>query len=356
MMGGDITAESEYGQGTLFTVTVPIAIGNEANIIVSDNDEDTLTISAPDAKILVTDDNEFNLKVTSGLLSLMEINTETAISGFKAIDMIKENDYDIVFMDHMMPEMDGIETVHKIRRLGGKYEKLIIIALTANAIKGAREMFIDNSFDDFLSKPIDINELREILKRYLPQEKVKITVSSETAQVNAAKVDELKVKSIGTFVKENRNAFMDITRALSTQDITKAHRIAHTIKSEAGYLEKKKLQEAASDLEAAFKDGSANHTAQQLRVFQNELSAALFDFENRLVEMAKDKQEIIEISDEDKAVLLDEIEPLLRRDDFAAAKYVDKLQSISGMETLAEMIDEYDFAGALKILEDMKSK
>jgi len=356
MMGGDIFAESKYGYGTTFTVTIPVVIGNEENLQFNESDEDTLTISAPDAKILVTDDNEFNLRVTSGLLSLMEINTETANSGFKAIDLIQENDYDIVFMDHMMPEMDGIETVHKIRALGGKYEKLKIIALTANAIKGAREMFIDNSFDDFLSKPIDISEMREIIKRYLPHDKLKITVSKENIKTSNAIEDEIRSKSIATFVKENRNAFMEMTKALSSQDIKTAHRIAHTIKSAAGYLDKKKLQEAAGSLEESFKDGIANHTPQQLRIFQNELSAALFEYETRLKNSEEEKQETVTITESEKSTLLDELEPLLKRDDFGAAKYVDKLQSISGMEELAEMIDEYDFAGALAILEKMKSE
>jgi len=355
MMGGDIIAESNYGQGTIFTVTIPVTAGNEENLHLSDKEQDTITMSAPDAKILVTDDNEFNLRVTSGLLNLMEINTETAISGFKAIELIKENDYDIVFMDHMMPEMDGIETVHKIRAMGGKYEKLIIIALTANAIKGAREMFIDNSFDDFLSKPIDINEMREMVKRYLPHDKLKITVSKDGTQSSSAIEDEIRSKSISTFVKENRNAFMEMTKALSSQDIKTAHRIAHTIKSSAGYLDKKKLQEVAGSLEESFKDGIANHTPQQLRIFQNELSAALFEYETRLKNSEEEKQEIVILTDLEKTILLDELEPLLKRDDFGAAKYVDKLRTISGMEDLAEAIDEYDFAGALAILKEIKS-
>jgi len=150
MMGGEIDVESEYGNGTVFTVTVPVIKGSAENIR---NDKSAIIdqiVSAPDAKILVTDDNEFNLKVASGFLNLMDIRPQTADSGYKAIELIKQNEYDIVFMDHMMPEMDGIETVREIRKLGGKYENLVIIALTANAVGNAHEMFLENGFTDFI--------------------------------------------------------------------------------------------------------------------------------------------------------------------------------------------------------------
>ena len=131
MMGGEIIVESEYGRGSTFTVIMPIVKGDPSGIRKDDNSNIGQALSAPDARILVADDNRFNLKVACGLLNLMDIEAETADSGFKAIELVRQNDYDIVFMDHMMPEMDGIETVRKIRKLGGKYEDLTIIALTA---------------------------------------------------------------------------------------------------------------------------------------------------------------------------------------------------------------------------------
>jgi len=356
MMGGTITAESEYGKGTLFTIIMPVIPGNEDNIKLQETERGSLVISAPEAKILVTDDNEFNLKVTSGLLSLMEIEAETVNSGFKAIELIQQKDYDIVFMDHMMPEIDGVETVKRIRSLGGKYTDLVIVALTANAIKGAREMFIANEFDDFLSKPVDMYELREIIKRYLPQDKVKITSTIENEHVRDEMLDELRLKSFSNFVKENRNAFANMTRALSSQDVKTAHRIAHTIKSAAAYLDKKKLQEAAASLEDSLSSEVANHTPHQLRIFQNELSEALYDIENKLKDVEDENAESVslQLSEDEKFALLDELEPLLKRDDFGAAKYVDKLKTIDGMEELAELIDEYDFAGALTLLEGLR--
>jgi len=359
LMGGEIVASSEYGQGTAFTITIPIVPGNEKNVRAQKAAADAeLPISAPDAKILVTDDNEFNLKVTSGLLGLMKIDAETAISGFKAIELIKENDYDIVFMDHMMPEMDGIETVKRIRAMGGKYDDLIIVALTANAVKGAREMFIDSSFDDFISKPIDNDELRAILKRYLPKEKVKIDAESENTLEYLRMEEKLRLKSIATFLKENRNSFEKMTKALSKQDIKTAHRIAHTVKSAAGYLGRSALQVAAATLEDSMKDETAGHTSEQLNSFRDELASSLIDFEHTLKELEKEdeKQEATKLSSAEMATLFEEIEPLLRKNDFGAAGFVERLQGIAGLEELAELIDDYDFSGALALIEKLKAE
>ena len=172
MMGGDILVDSVYGEGTTFTVEIPMVLGNESAISYDRESSKVNSLSAPTARILVVDDNELNLKVALGLLRLFTIDAETALSGREAIEMVQKNDYDIVFMDHMMPEMDGVEATKEIRSLGGKYEELIIIALTANAVSGAKEMFILNGFNGFLSKPIETGELIVILRDSLPPDKV----------------------------------------------------------------------------------------------------------------------------------------------------------------------------------------
>jgi CheY-like chemotaxis protein len=123
------------------------------------------------AKILIVDDNEFNLKLATALLAKRGITAESALSGQEAIDLIKQNDFDIVFMDHLMPEMDGIEATKLIRELGGKFETLPIIALTANKEEGADEMFLANGFDGFMPKPIKVTDLNETLVKFLTKER-----------------------------------------------------------------------------------------------------------------------------------------------------------------------------------------
>jgi CheY-like chemotaxis protein len=354
MMGGEIIVESEYGHGSAFTIAIPIVKGNAANIRKTEHENKEKTIIAPDAKILVTDDNEFNLKVASGLLGFMGIKPQTTDSGFKTIELVQQSDYDILFMDHMMPEMDGIETVHKIRKLGGKYEDLIIIALTANAVSGAREMFLNNGFNDFISKPIDASEMQEVILKYLPPEKIRTEGKNEKQQVVLDKEELLRRKSIITFVKENRDTFARITDALSAGNIKTAHRIAHTLKSAAGYLGRKDLQEAAQILENSLQDETANHTPEQLVTFEKELLSALHDFEPIAKKAESKKLQTVQITASELAALLAQLKPLLETGNFGASDYMEKLQGIAGMEELTARIDDYDFEGALKALNSLE--
>ena len=165
-MGGRIDVDSVYGQGTSFRVEIPKVLGDEEYIY--NNDENEIDIYSPDAKILVVDDNMVNLNVACGLLRLCQITAETASSGQQAIEMVERNQYDIVFMDHMMPEMDGLEATRIIREMGIDTP---IIALTASAVVGTKELMMDAGMDDYLSKPIITSQLRRILHKWIPAEK-----------------------------------------------------------------------------------------------------------------------------------------------------------------------------------------
>lgn len=129
--------------------------------------------TAPNAKILLVDDNLVNLRVAEGLLRPYNMDIYMVTSGMEAIDKIREEKFDIVFMDHMMPIMDGVETTKAIRNMSGKYYKnLPIIALTANAVNGAREFFLKSGMNDFVSKPIEMRDIAAKLKQWLPPSKI----------------------------------------------------------------------------------------------------------------------------------------------------------------------------------------
>jgi len=137
--------------------------------IISEEEKEILCFVAPDARILIVDDHEMNLKVAKGLLEPLQIQIDTAESGKIAIEKVKQNEYDMVFMDHMMPGMDGVETLNEIRKLEGEYFKeLPIIALSANATTEAQEYFKENGFYDFVPKPIKLKELCGCIRRWLP--------------------------------------------------------------------------------------------------------------------------------------------------------------------------------------------
>jgi signal transduction histidine kinase/CheY-like chemotaxis protein len=131
-----------------------------------------ISFKVVNARILVVDDNPVNLAVVKGLLKQYGIAADTADGGKEAIEKIKQTDYDIIFMDHMMPGMDGLDTTKAIRELGGHFTTVAIVALSANALPGAREQFLGAGMDDFLAKPIILSELRIILEKYLPAEKI----------------------------------------------------------------------------------------------------------------------------------------------------------------------------------------
>ena len=163
MMGGSILVESVFGEGSAFHVVIPKIAGDETKIHHSDPVERVLC--SPETKVLVVDDNIINLHVIDGLLQLCNISIFKATSGKQAIEMLCKDKYDIVFMDHMMPEMDGVEAVKIIRNMG---IKVPIIALTANAVTVAREMLLEAGMDDFLSKPIIKESLHKILLKWIP--------------------------------------------------------------------------------------------------------------------------------------------------------------------------------------------
>ncbi|MDR2433801.1 MAG: response regulator, partial [Treponema sp.] len=194
MMGGSITAESEYGKGSVFRISLPqgivdqTPIGREAadNLrnfrFIEDRNRSRgnslIRSYMPYGKVLVVDDLETNLDVMTGLLMPYGLQVDTVLSGREAVERIRAEEvrYDLIFMDHMMPEMDGIEAIRIIREMGSSYARqVIVVALTANAVEGTKEMFLENGFNDFIAKPIDIKQLDMALNQW-----VRDTQSEET--------------------------------------------------------------------------------------------------------------------------------------------------------------------------------
>ena len=140
-----------------------------------ESEKDLLYFTAPKAKILVVDDNEMNIKVAKGLLGPLQMQIDTAENGRQAVEKIKTNQYDLVFMDHMMPIMDGVEATKEIRKMDDAYyKKLPIIALSANATVEAQAMFQKNGFMDFVAKPVKLKELCTCVRKWLPRKYIEI--------------------------------------------------------------------------------------------------------------------------------------------------------------------------------------
>ena len=202
LMGGEIGVQSEYGKGSEFTAKIPQKVVDskpvgdfkkryQQSVNISESKENSIV--APDAHILVVDDVEINLKVIKGLLKKTHIQIDTVRSGMECLQSVKKNHYDIIFLDHMMPEMDGLETLQQMKIMSDNLNKSTpVIMLTANATRGARQEYINAGFTDYLTKPVKEESLQAMLKKYLDvnlYSKPDADHSKPDAQVNSNPVD-----------------------------------------------------------------------------------------------------------------------------------------------------------------------
>ena len=215
LMGSELKVNSLYGEGSEFYFDIVQKIENEEAIgdfrdkalNVYEEDEYVSEYIAPNAKILVVDDNAMNRKVFRNFIKHTQIQLTEASSGLECLELVKENDFDVIFLDHMMPEMDGIETLHAMRNRR-MCDDIPVIVLTANAVKGAKAYYLREGFSDFLSKPILPEKLDKILLEYIPKD---LLIFSEN--------------DLGSSKKENKKESREITFEVAEFDFEYALRI-----------------------------------------------------------------------------------------------------------------------------------
>jgi len=296
MMNGRISVKSEVNWGTVFTVYLPQG-KTDSEVLGRDVAESLQNFELNDAKqigkaqvvyepmpygsVLIVDDVESNLYVAKGLLVPYGLSVDTAASGFEAIDKIKSGSvYDIVFMDHMMPKMDGIEAVNKIRGMGYKRP---IVALTANAVTGQADLFLANGFDGFISKPIDIRQLNAVLKQFVrvnrtpDQSKTKTTVTAQKS---------IDPQIAGFFVRDASRAIAALEQIRPKNGVYKEGDIqsyiisVHGMKSALANVGEAELSAAAAKLEqegrnrdAALMESETPEFLEKLRTIVGKLKA-----------------------------------------------------------------------------------
>ncbi|MGN0324921.1 MAG: histidine kinase N-terminal 7TM domain-containing protein [Lachnospiraceae bacterium] len=196
LMKGTIELESVYGEGSTFTVTIPQKIIDrrtiaEAPEIKAADSEKLNLFTAEDVEVLLVDDNQINRKVAEGFLEPYCLKVDEGESGPEAIERVKAKKYDIIFMDHMMPGMDGIEAVKIIREeCGENGTSPVIIALTANAMEGVKNKFLNLGFDDYMAKPIDKKRMNELLLKWIPEERRKEANQAEQEKAESDKAEQ----------------------------------------------------------------------------------------------------------------------------------------------------------------------
>ena len=370
LMDGELNVESELNVGSLFTVRLPQekvdneVIGKEVaenlrkfrmSYMTQRKKGQIARDPMPYGSVLIVDDVETNLYVAVGLMKLYRLKIDTAMSGKEAIDKIKNgNVYDVIFMDHMMPEMDGIEATKHIRQWeteqingtsfsanetqSNKPMKTAIVALTANAVAGQAEMFLQNGFDDFISKPIDIRQLNTVLNKHIrdkqPLEVVEAArrqgtqnfyVNAKSGITQHSTVDSLLLES---FIRDARKAVSWLEELsgenlqLTNEDVLRKFTvIVHGIKSSLSNIGEMMLAELAYKLE---KNGRENDIEQ--------IKASIPDFLN------------------DLRSLLEKLEP--KHDDSDTDSDIEDL--INNLTAIQEKAEDYDRKGALDIITEIK--
>ena len=308
MMGGTIDISSEYGVGTSVTVTLRQRIikaepaSKRAEKAERESHNSSKTFAAPDAKILVVDDNRVNLELMNNYLKQYRIIPDTADGGAKAVSMASGKQYDIIFMDQMMPEMDGVEAMKRIRALGSSYmAKMPIIALTANAIAGTKNQLIGEGFTDYASKPLPIKVLENLLTKYLPKGTYTINaenretgdvsdmkgvlknekavlelpdyVDQEIGMTNAGEDIAQYREVIGIVFKYAKEKLETVKELFDNEDYPRYTIEVHALKSNAATVGAMKLADKAKALEDAGKTGDIETIRRDTGAFLEEYAA-----------------------------------------------------------------------------------
>ncbi len=311
MLDNDIQAV----QANIRTIQLPItciSIANTVNAVASAGAPGQLQQAparfiAPSANVLIVDDITTNLIVAQGLMSPYRMHIDTAKSGQDACALVQVKPYDIIFMDHMMPGMDGLDATAQIRALpadDGRYQALPIVAMTANAVSGMKEMYLKNGMNDYISKPIDYTKLEDILDRWIPSEKKEpyreessiselpdISISGialEKGLLMTGGSAENYLAALRAFLVDGRSRSADIASALDREDIPAYTLHAHALKSALGSIGAGKLSDAAKDLEAAGRAEDMDYIATHTGAFLRGLESLLGQIESQTTEPASE--------------------------------------------------------------------
>ncbi|MCR5668673.1 MAG: response regulator [Lachnospiraceae bacterium] len=405
MMGSKLEVESVYGEGSTFSFALVQGIRSDETIgdfseryqkYHVKREDFQVDYVAPEARILIVDDTPANLTVAKGLLKPIGAKIDVTDSGKNAIEMIQNKAYDLLFIDHRMPGMDGVETLHVMKQLETNLSKdAPCIALTANVISGARELFLEEGFDDYLAKPIDSAKLMRMVKEYLPKERIQERIECVEQRMDipyedASKIEEelqilakipgmdsmLAWRSCGEdldilhqtmqdFVAGARTQAEEIERYLLLGDIKNYTIQVHGLKSAARFIGALYLSEQAAYLEACGNALNVNELQLKTPVLLEDYKVMAEHIEEVLRELSGER-DTSEVEDVDKPVadeaMLAEIYGGIREFveafDYPSAEGMIHLlegykipdSDFEKVTTIKELLRNVDYEGLLKIL------
>lgn len=388
MMGSSIEVESQYGKGSTFSFELVQGvrdwspIGNYEETFkraVSERQRYRESFTAPDARLLVVDDTEVNLLVFKNLLKRTKLQIDTATSGNEGIALYKRNKYDAIFLDHMMPEKDGIETITEMKGIQDSPNTLTpIICLTANAISGMREMYINAGFNDYITKPIDPKRLEVLLFEYLPKEKI-APASDDSSDGDCFIPDFVwKIRSIdvnaGILHCGSQKSYMDtlktyfdsgqknaeeIEKYWNGKDIKNTTVKIHALKSTSRVIGAMELGDFAARLEKAGEEGD-------VKTLETDIEKLLIMYRSLLTEMEMLGSIDGGVEGSDKPLILEQdikktyetISKLCEAFDFngvaetvkSLEKYRFPEREAAKIETIKKAVDNFDYDLIPKII------
>lgn len=370
LMNSHLEVESSYGKGSDFHFSVlqgvidwdPIGDFKETYRKSLENTiEYHELFTAPNARILVVDDTELNLTVVRGLLKQTKVQIDTVLSGYEALESVKNQHYDVIFLDHRMPGMDGIETFNNMLKLPENKSKGVpVIALTANAVSGAKEMFLAAGFSDYMTKPIESKKLEEMLEKYLPPELIEHVEIPE---------DDGEIKSLdenGEIDEDDTSAVSEKFAALKGVDVEEALKYTGGAEILEETLKEfyKNIDKNAAKIQEFVDEGDIrNYTilVHALKSSARLIGAAKLSDDAKYLEKCGDDENEAEILEKTPALLelyrtyKDNLAPLCAEDEDDTNKEEMTLEQYTeAISNIKECIEAFDFDTADQIVAMMK--
>jgi PAS domain S-box-containing protein len=354
LMGGKLVVESSPDKGSRFSFEIPFKTIESTE--ESSGREDFILIKKPyfDSIILICDDNPMNQDVICEHLTRVGVRTEVADNGKAGVELVRERKkkgekpFDLVFMDMFMPVMDGMEAASKIIALDTGTP---IVAMTANIMTSELEKYKKHGMPDCLGKPFTSQELWRVLLKYLKP--VSNDFSDDDDNENSG---EMQKRMQINFVKNNQNIHVEIAKAVEAGDTKLAHRLAHTLKGNAGMIGKIELQKAAAEVENLLKEGVASVWENKMNLLKSELEQVLNELRPLLSENAAEATAAQALNIEQSVELLEKLKPMLENINPECVNLLDSIRAIPGAEELVRQIEDYDFEAAAVTLVELKKE
>ncbi|MCL1816994.1 MAG: ATP-binding protein, partial [Clostridiales bacterium] len=347
LMGGELAVKSSPGFGSTFSFELKLDTVDVTEESFMHAEHTALEKPHFEGLVLICEDNEMNQQLICEHLARVGLSTLVAENGKVGLELVQERinsgqkNFDLILMDIFMPVMDGVEAAAKIDKLGTATP---IVAMTANIISEEVEQYKKNGICDHIGKPFASAELWHCLLKHLQP----VSVNAAN-QDNQAEADDILLKKMKTnFVKNNQTKYQEIVEAIMADDLILAHRLAHTLKTNAGIIGKTKLQTAAARLEAMLNEGNIPQ-AGQMTIVERELAIALEEYKP-LLSITADPPAPACLNVGEARSLFIKLAPMLENINPACVDLLDEINAIAGTEELARQIEDYDFEAAVKTL------